>query len=768
MKYYLTTPIYYVNAAPHIGHAYTTIAADTIKRWKRMQGYDVVLATGTDEHGQKIERAAAAAGKTPQEFTDIISAEFQRQWEILGLSIDRFQRTTAAKHAIQVQDLFRRCLDNGYIYKGSYTGQYCVFDELYVNDAKPGDPCPECGRPTETVSEENYYFKLSAFQQKLLDLYEKQPDFILPETKRNEVLAFVKKGLSDLSISRTSIKWGIPVPNDEKHVFYVWFDALTTYMSAVAGEDLWPADLHLIGKEIVRFHAIYWPAFLMAAGLPLPKRIFAHGWLLFENDKMSKSRGNIVRATPIHKVLGTDALRYFLLREVVFGQDGSFSYDALVGRYNSDLANGLGNLASRTLAMVNQYRGGVIPVCDGNQQIAQSAQEITAIAMESLDRFEFSKALESVWSLIGAVDKYIVEQAPWKLAKGGDADAKRLDEVLYTAAEALRIVTALLAPILPESAAKIWAQLGFTTPIDLVKTVDLHWGHLQGNQALGAVATVFPRADVKAAIEQMVDLESKEVARQSELLGKKPEPPAAAASGSPQITIDDFAKVDLRVGIVLDAAARQRLRQIAALARRHRRTRAAQHHGRHRRRLQTGSARRTQSRDRRQPRSPQTARHRIARHDRSRLARGRRSGAGELPRRRTHWRSPEMIDSHCHLDSEQFNDDREAVIERALAAGVETMVAIGSGDGPPDLEAGMRLADRYPFIYATIGVHPHDAANANAETYRALERTHRAPESHRRRRDRTWIFTTTTRRATSSAMFSSSKCASPATRGNPS
>ncbi len=555
MKYYLTTPIYYVNAAPHIGHAYTTIAADTIKRWKRMQGYDVVLATGTDEHGQKIERAAAAAGKTPQEFTDIISAEFQRQWEILGLGIDRFQRTTAAKHAIQVQDLFRRCLDNGYIYKGSYTGQYCVFDELYVNDAKPGDPCPECGRTTETVSEENYYFKLSAFQQKLLDLYEKQPDFILPETKRNEVLAFVKKGLSDLSISRTSIKWGIPVPNDEKHVFYVWFDALTTYMSAVAGEDLWPADLHLIGKEIVRFHAIYWPAFLMAAGLPLPKRIFAHGWLLFENDKMSKSRGNIVRATPIHKVLGTDALRYFLLREVVFGQDGSFSYDALVGRYNSDLANGLGNLASRTLAMINQYRGGVIPVCDGNQQIAQSAQEITSIVMESLDRFEFSKALEGVWSLIGAVDKYIVEQAPWKLAKGGDAEAKRLDEVLYTAAEALRIVTALLAPILPEAAAKIWAQLGFTTPIDSVKTVDLHWGHLQGKQALGALATVFPRADVKTSIEQMMELESKEVARQSELLGKKPEPPVAAPSATPQITIDDFAKVDLRVGIVKDAAA---------------------------------------------------------------------------------------------------------------------------------------------------------------------------------------------------------------------
>jgi len=559
MKYYFTTPIYYVNAAPHIGHAYTTIAADTIKRWKQMQGYEVVLTTGTDEHGQKIERAAAAAGKSPRQFTDIISAEFERQWQILGLGVDRFQRTTAHNHVAQVQDLFRRCLENGYIYKGNYTGQYCVFDELYVNDAKAGDPCPECGRTTETVSEENYYFKLSAFQQKLLDLYEKNPEFILPESRRNEVLAFVKSGLADLSISRTNIKWGVPVPNEEKHVFYVWFDALVAYMSAVAGEDRWPADLHLIGKEIVRFHAIYWPAFLMAAGLALPKRIFAHGWLLFENDKMSKSRGNIVRATPIHTVLGTDALRYFLLREVVFGQDGSFSYDALVGRYNSDLANGLGNLASRTLAMINQYRDGVVPASDGNQQIAQSAQEITATVMESFDRFEFSKALEAVWSLIGAVDKYIVEQAPWKLAKGGDSEVKRLDEVLYTSAEALRIVTALLGPVLPESAAKIWAQLGFKTHLDASRTKDLHWGHLKAGQKLGIVAAVFPRADAKASIERMMELEKEEVSRQLELLGKKPEPVAAvaaavASSDVAHISIDDFGKVDLRVGIVKNAA----------------------------------------------------------------------------------------------------------------------------------------------------------------------------------------------------------------------
>jgi methionyl-tRNA synthetase len=556
MKYYLTTPIYYVNAAPHIGHAYTTIAADTIARMKRMQGFDVVLTTGTDEHGQKIERAATAAGKSPREFTDAISAEFKRQWEILGLRIDRFQRTTSPTHAPVVQMLFRRCLANGYVYKGTYTGQYCVFDELYINDAEPGAPCPDCGRPTETVSEENYYFKLSAFQKKLLDLYDKHPDFILPETRRNEVLAFVKQGLQDLSISRTSIKWGIPVPNEEKHVFYVWFDALTTYMSAVEGEGLWPADLHLIGKEIVRFHAIYWPAFLMAAGLPLPKHIFAHGWLLFENDKMSKSRGNIVRATPIHKVLGTDALRYFLLREVVFGHDGSFSYDALVGRYNSDLANGLGNLASRTLAMINQYRDGRVPQSGGNQQIAQAARETVATALEAYERFEFSKALEAIWGLIAAVDKYIVEQAPWKLAKEGAARSAQLDETLYTAAEALRMVTGLLSPVIPESAGKIWTQLGFDHPVEKILVGDLHWGHLQPGQKLGPVAAVFPRADAKPSIEKMKELENEEVARQKALLGQKeePKPEAAPATGSAQISIDDFGKVDLRVGIVKDAA----------------------------------------------------------------------------------------------------------------------------------------------------------------------------------------------------------------------
>jgi methionyl-tRNA synthetase len=553
MKYYLTTPLYYVNAAPHIGHTYTTMAAETIARFKRMRGLDAVMFTGTDEHGQKVERAAEATGKSPQEFADAISAEFRNQWEKLNIRVDRTIRTTDPRHHRVVQWLFQRCMDNGFIYKGSYTGQYCVHDELYVNEARPGDPCPECGRPTETVTEENYFFKLSAFTDRLLELYENQPDFILPETRRNEVLAFVRQGLKDLSISRTTLKWGIPLPVEGHHVFYVWFDALIGYMSAVDGEDLWPADLHLIGKEIVRFHAIFWPAFLMAAKLPLPERIFAHGWLLFENDKMSKSRGNIVRAEPIRQVMGADALRYFLLREIVFGQDGAFSYDALVGRYNSDLANGLGNLASRTLTMIGQYRGGAIP--DGAEpEIAALANDTIRNVQGAFDKFEFSKGLEAVWALISAVDKFIVQQAPWKLARQPDAASQqRLETTLYTSAEALRIATALVSPVLPQSAPKIWAQLGMTEPIESVRFETLEWGGLQPGQRIGEVSAVFPRIDLKEAVASMRAIEEQVTVGQAALLGKKTEPATAPAAVDARIAIDDFAKVELRVGLVLSA-----------------------------------------------------------------------------------------------------------------------------------------------------------------------------------------------------------------------
>jgi methionyl-tRNA synthetase len=598
MKYYLTTPIYYVNAAPHIGHTYTTIVADLVRRFKSMQGYRAVLTTGTDEHGQKVERSARAAGKTPEEFTTIIAEEFREQWRKLGLKIDRFQRTTNPQHHKVVQDLFRRCLDNGYIYKSAYTGQYCFFDELYVSDAKPGDPCPDCGRPTETVTEENLFFKLSAFTEKLIELHEKNPDFLMPETRRNEVLAFLRQGLNDLSISRTTIKWGIPVPDFAPHVFYVWFDALTTYMSAVDGEPYWPADLHLIGKEIVRFHAIYWPAFLMAAGLPLPKRIFAHGWLLFENDKMSKSRGNIVRATPISDVVGIDALRYFLLREIVFGQDGSFSYDALVGRYNSDLANGLGNLASRTLTMIRQYREGAIPASAGDAAIAAQAGETIAAVVASYERFEFSKALEALWALLSAADKYIVEQAPWKLVKKADG-AAALDATLYTAAEVVRIATVLLAPVIPDSAAKIWAQLGMAEPLESVRIDRLAWGPVGGG-------TEDRRDRGRVPAHRSGRGHSEDAGTGS----RRDRAPGGAAGQGARPRRRSGAEPDLHRRLRQGgharrhrsrSPARQGRQQARAHAGRHRRRQAALHRGRHRGSLQARRSRRPQGRHRRQP-----------------------------------------------------------------------------------------------------------------------------------------------------------------------
>ena len=518
-KFYITTPIYYVNARPHIGHAYTTIACDTIARRHRMLGDDTWFLTGTDEHGQKIERAAQAAGKTPQQFTDEISAEFRALWDRMGLTYDDFIRTTSERHKQGVQALWRKIRDNGYIYKGTYTGQYCVSDELYV-DAEPGAPCPDCGRPTETVHEENYYFKLSAFQDQLIRLYTEQPDFIRPETRRNEVLSFVRGGLRDLSISRSTFSWGIPVPDDPKHVVYVWLDALANYITALGYgssdtskfDKYWPADVHMIGKEIVRFHCVYWPAFLLAAGLPLPKGITAHGWLLFEESKMSKSRGNIVRAETIVDVLGTDALRYFLLREVVFGQDGSFSFDALVQRYNSDLANGLGNLASRTLTMITRYFKGEVPYpsnaahTPADAAIADAARKTIADCGTLFDQYQFSRALETAWGLVSAVDKYIVENEPWSLGEKQDEESRsRLATVLYTSAEALRIVTALAHPVMPDATAKIWAQMGLGD-IRKFDLTQLQWGQLHLGTKLGEVQAVFPRAD-KSAVERMQKME---------------------------------------------------------------------------------------------------------------------------------------------------------------------------------------------------------------------------------------------------------------------
>jgi len=572
-KFYITTPIYYVNARPHIGHAYTTIACDTIARRQRMMGFDTYFLTGTDEHGQKIERAAQAAGKTPQQLTHEVSAEFRALWDRMGLTYDDFIRTTSDKHKLGVQALWRRIRDNGHIYKGHYTGQYCVFDELYVDVAGPGAPCPECGRPTETVREENYFFTLSAFQDKLLRLYAERPDFIRPETRRNEVMSFVRSGLRDLSVSRSTFSWGIAVPDDPKHVIYVWLDALANYITALGYgsedpekyENYWPADVQMVGKEIVRFHCVYWPAFLMAAGLPVPQRIMAHGWLLFEESKMSKSRGNVVRTETILDVLGTDALRYFLLREIVFGQDGSFSFDALVQRYNADLANGLGNLASRTLAMITRYFKGEVPYpsragtrAAEQNAIAETARQTIAEFNALFEQYQFSRALEVGWGLVAAVDKYIVENQPWALGEKPDDESRsRLATILYTSAEALRIVTALAHPVIPDATAKIWAQLGLGD-IRKLSLSDLQWGQLKLGTKLGKVQPVFPRAD-KFAIERMQQIE--EQGRGAAAVGEEKtvapvaavDAPAAKPATTPpdgRISIEDFAKVELRVGQV--------------------------------------------------------------------------------------------------------------------------------------------------------------------------------------------------------------------------
>jgi methionyl-tRNA synthetase len=604
-KFYITTPIYYVNARPHIGHAYTTLVCDAIARRKRMLGFDTYFLTGTDEHGQKIERSAVAAGKTPKQFADEVSELFRSLFGKMNISNDDFIRTTEPRHKAGAQELWKRIQENGYIYKGTYSGQYCVFDELYVDSVGPGAPCPECGRPTETVSEENYYFKLSAFADQLLAHYQQNPGFIRPETRRNEVIAFLKTGLRDLSVSRSTFKWGIPVPGDPKHVMYVWLDALSNYCTAVGlgskdeaeqkkFEHYWPADVQMIGKEIIRFHCVYWPAFLMAAGLPLPKSVIAHGWLLFEESKMSKSRGNIVRAETVIDVMGNDALRYFLLREVVFGQDGSFSFDALVQRYNSDLANDLGNLSSRTLTMINRYFNGSVPYPsptvarkDTDGVIKEHALAVIQEFGQLFDDYQFSRALESAWSLIGAVNKYLVDEEPWIVAeKEGEENKSRLATILYTAAEALRIVTALVHPVLPESTAKIWTQLGLGE-ISKFNLADLKWAQLPLGGKLGKVEPVFPRAD-KTSIERMQQMEQERAAQAASTQSAstngtaaaparagegaragqpatqaahgptdaapaaKGAPPAQATPATPdgKISIDDFMKVELRVGQV--------------------------------------------------------------------------------------------------------------------------------------------------------------------------------------------------------------------------
>ncbi|MGA2727815.1 MAG: methionine--tRNA ligase [Terracidiphilus sp.] len=562
--FYLTTPIYYVNARPHLGHAYSTIVCDAIARRKRALGVETWFLTGTDEHGEKIERSAKQAGRTPQEFATAIAGEFRGLWDRLGITYDNFIRTTEPRHVHGAQKLFATIRDKGFIYKGFYTGQYCVSDEAWV-DVPPGAPCLDCGRITETVSEENYFFKLSAFERKLLEFYEANPSFMQPESTRREVISFVRSGLKDLSVSRTSFTWGIPIPGDEKQVVYVWFDALSNYITALGyGSDdpedkarfekFWPANIHLIGKEISRFHCVYWPAFLMAAGIPLPYSVRANGWLLFDQGKMSKSRGNIVRAETVQEVLGADALRYFLLREIPFGQDGNFSFDALVQRYNGDLANGYGNLVSRVVNMVHKYFGGVVPETGETTppeiKLRALAEQTIAEFAPTFDELNFSDALKSLWILVSETDGYLTANAPWKKPEGrSDEEHKQLQaRVLATAAEAIRIITALVYPILPDAAAKVWRQLGLGEIADAARQsflTHLAWGGLKAGTQFSEPAPLFPRAE-KDAVERMQNLEDEnnrsavEAASQS---GSKdqpavPAPPTAAPSVSSVMSTD--------------------------------------------------------------------------------------------------------------------------------------------------------------------------------------------------------------------------------------
>jgi len=591
-KYYLTTPIYYANSRPHVGSAYTTIVCDVIARYKRMCGFDVAYLTGTDEHGVNIERAAEKLGVSPADLVDRNQQIFRDLWKLLGISYTDFVRTTEPRHAVAVQNLVRRTqrVSPDAIFKRKYEGRYCIYDNLYVSDTPEPADCQICGRPGELISEENYFFRLSAYQEKLLHLYKDQPDFVQPDFRLNEVKSFVESGLKDLSISRKTIKWGIPWPGDPEHVFYVWYDALTSYMSGIGFVDgepnskkdserfkkFWPADVHMIGKEIIRFHAVYWPAFLMAA-FPdkklsdyMPGRIQAHGWLLFEQEKMSKSKGNVAYAEPIVKALGNDALRYYLLREVVFGQDGNFSKDALITRYNADLANGLGNLASRTLTMIANYCESRIPKGDNRPEITTRQRfdarfdpnNLAGIRLE-FSNLNFSRALELLWELVATVDEYLVLEKPWALAQ--DAGRRNdLERVLFDAADALRVIVVLAHPVIPDATAQIWKQLG--QPGDLENESFLtisRWG-LQPGIQIGKPEGVFPRADKKEILERIETMENEirnpGSAQPVSASLDAAAPAAAAAAGAAaasavaaKIGIEDFAKVELRVGVVKSA-----------------------------------------------------------------------------------------------------------------------------------------------------------------------------------------------------------------------
>lgn len=571
--FYITTPIYYPSDKLHIGHAYTTVAGDAMARYKRLRGFDVRYLTGTDEHGQKIEQKAKEKGVSPKAFVDGIVVGIKDLWKKLDISYDDFIRTTDERHKAAVQKIFARLLEQGDIYRDTYEGWYCVPCESYILERQlVNGNCPDCNRPVEKVKEDSYFFRMSKYADRLLEYYENNPEFIQPESRKNEMINnFIKPGLEDLSVSRSSFEWGVKVPGDPKHVIYVWIDALSNYITALGygSEDeslyrnYWPADVHLVGKEIVRFHTIYWPIMLMALGLPLPKKVFGHGWLLMKDGKMSKSKGNVVDPVTLIDRYGLDSLRYYLLREVPFGSDGTFTPESFVDRVNSDLANDLGNLLNRTVAMIDKYFGGELPAyVEGatayDALLREAAANAVTKAEEALESMEFSVALTAITALVSRTNKYIDETAPWTLAKE-ESNRAVLGSVMYHLAESLRIVSVLLQPFLTQAPAKIWAQLGIAAGELTAWESTAKFGLLRPGTRLVKGDPIFPRLDAEAETAYITQAMSGGAAPVQAASAPAPAAPAAAAKqeasaeGAAEISIDDFFKVELRVAQVTAA-----------------------------------------------------------------------------------------------------------------------------------------------------------------------------------------------------------------------